>query len=83
VDSPLRCWVSYRLRVGTFNVNGKLPSQDLAGWVGGRRGDGVGFLPPVTTLSPLEVGLDKILGSGNLSNSDYLAIQAHCVYRQR
>lgn len=25
-----------RIRVGTFNVNGKMPSQDLASWVGGR-----------------------------------------------
>lgn len=25
-----------RIRVGTFNVNGKMPSQDLAPWIGGR-----------------------------------------------
>ncbi|KIM82825.1 hypothetical protein PILCRDRAFT_457561 [Piloderma croceum F 1598] len=28
--------VTIRIRVGTFNVNGKMPSQDLASWVAGR-----------------------------------------------
>ncbi|EIN14588.1 DNase I-like protein [Punctularia strigosozonata HHB-11173 SS5] len=60
---------TYRLRLGTFNVNGKLPSQDLAGWVGGRRGVGSGFLPPVPTVSPLDVGLDKVLGAETQSGS--------------
>jgi inositol polyphosphate 5-phosphatase INPP5B/F len=26
----------HRIRLGTFNVNGKLPSQDLSTWLGGR-----------------------------------------------
>jgi phosphatidylinositol-bisphosphatase len=28
-----------RIRLGTFNVNGKFPSQDLSSWVGGRPRD--------------------------------------------
>jgi hypothetical protein len=54
-----------RIRVGTFNVNGKMPSQDLASWVGGRsvekndangKEDGERLLPPLRRLSSLSLG---------------------------
>ncbi|KAI0340269.1 DNase I-like protein [Trametopsis cervina] len=41
-----------RIRAGTFNVNGKLPSQDLAGWVQGREKQ---FIPPLEDVSPFNV----------------------------
>lgn len=28
-------WRNDRLRIGTFNVNGKMPSQDLSAWIQG------------------------------------------------
>lgn len=50
----------FSFRLGTFNVNGKMPSQDLATWV---RGSTVGkspvepgFLPTVKEISPLSMG---------------------------
>ncbi|KAI0819892.1 DNase I-like protein [Trametes gibbosa] len=46
-----------RIRVGTFNVNGKLPSQDLSAWV--RRQierPGSSFIPPLKAISPLSMG---------------------------
>jgi phosphatidylinositol-bisphosphatase len=56
--------VHCRLRIGTFNVNGKMPSQDLCAWV---QGDGSGsttvnaeketpVLQPVKNISPLSLG---------------------------
>ncbi|TFK84297.1 DNase I-like protein [Polyporus arcularius HHB13444] len=46
-----------KIRVGTFNVNGKFPSQDLSAWV---RGDvarpPAAFIPPLKELSPLSLG---------------------------
>lgn len=57
----------FSLRLGTFNVNGKMPSQDLSPWV--RRsvnlgdpnaGSGKGYswpeLPPLKNMSPLSLG---------------------------
>ena len=49
-----------RLRIGTFNVNGKLPSQDLAAWVQsqvkGRSGvENTTLIPPLPEVSPLKV----------------------------
>ncbi|KAH8102042.1 DNase I-like protein [Cristinia sonorae] len=44
-----------RLRLGTFNVNGKLPSQDLSPWVRGRS-DGHPVIPPLQDISPLSMG---------------------------
>lgn len=52
--------------MGTFNVNGKMPSQDLSSWVGGRSSiiakdednketDGR-KLPPLKRLSSLSLG---------------------------
>ncbi|VDB96528.1 unnamed protein product [Peniophora sp. CBMAI 1063] len=54
-----------RIRVGTFNVNGKLPSQDLSAWVAGNEGpnndakggdDWEKLIPPLKELSPLSLG---------------------------
>ncbi|RDB17258.1 Inositol polyphosphate 5-phosphatase OCRL-1 [Hypsizygus marmoreus] len=47
-----------RIRLGTFNVNGKLPSQDLASWVSGLApaANASTTLPPVQQVSPLSLG---------------------------
>ncbi|KAI8989001.1 DNase I-like protein [Trametes punicea] len=48
-----------RVRVGTFNVNGKLPSQDLSVWVRGqteRAASSSAFIPPLKEISPLSMG---------------------------
>ena len=39
-----------RLRLGTFNVNGKLPSQDLSPWVRGRVDQKPPTPPPKNSL---------------------------------
>jgi hypothetical protein len=46
--------VHHSVRLGTFNVSGKLPSQDLSSWVRGRREENA-LIPPLQKLSPLEV----------------------------
>ncbi|THH21414.1 hypothetical protein EW146_g123 [Bondarzewia mesenterica] len=59
--TKLRQW---SIRVGTFNVNGKLPSQDLSAWVGGRfvlsgdskKGEWEKLIPPLKEVSPLSLG---------------------------
>ncbi|KAI0752588.1 DNase I-like protein [Daedaleopsis nitida] len=46
-----------KIRVGTFNVNGKFPSQDLSAWV--RREvprPSSAFIPPLKEISPLSLG---------------------------
>ncbi|KAJ4491922.1 hypothetical protein C8J55DRAFT_449055 [Lentinula edodes] len=53
--------VGLNLRLGTFNVNGKMPTQDLAAWVRGgtttaRLESSNGFLPAVKEISPLSLG---------------------------
>lgn len=49
-----------RVRVGTFNVNGKLPSQDLSAWVRGQFGRPTSrFIPPIKDFSPLSLGDGK------------------------
>ncbi|KAL0071307.1 hypothetical protein AAF712_001873 [Marasmius tenuissimus] len=48
-----------KVRIGTFNVNGKMPSQDLTTWVRGATSSGgnrEAVLPPVKELSPLSLG---------------------------
>ncbi|KAK1220132.1 hypothetical protein PQX77_017122 [Marasmius sp. AFHP31] len=48
-----------KVRIGTFNVNGKMPSQDLTTWVRGATSSGGNrdaVLPPVKELSPLSLG---------------------------
>ncbi|KAK7680400.1 hypothetical protein QCA50_016640 [Cerrena zonata] len=44
-----------RIRIGTFNVNGKLPSQDLSPWLRGASTP-PHHLPPVKQVSPLSLG---------------------------
>lgn len=49
-----------RVRIGTFNVNGKLPSQDLAMWVQGQisgasNPKGPQYIPPLPDVSPFKV----------------------------
>ncbi|KAH9903242.1 DNase I-like protein [Cubamyces lactineus] len=46
-----------RIRIGTFNVNGKMPSQDLSAWVRGQmERPGSAFIPPLKEISPLSIG---------------------------
>ncbi|CDO76134.1 hypothetical protein BN946_scf184332.g4 [Trametes cinnabarina] len=48
-----------RIQVGTFNVNGKMPSQDLSAWVRGqteRSASAPAFIPPLKEISPLSIG---------------------------
>ncbi|KAI0672159.1 DNase I-like protein [Trametes maxima] len=49
---------SLKIRVGTFNVNGKLPSQDLSAWVRGQlqQSPAANFVPPIKEISPLSIG---------------------------
>lgn len=42
------------LRVGTFNVNGKMPAQDLSPWLRGENPHDQ-FLPPLKEISPLSL----------------------------
>ncbi|GLB39715.1 putative inositol polyphosphate phosphatase, catalytic domain homologues [Lyophyllum shimeji] len=47
------------IRLGTFNVNGKLPSQDLSGWVMGQQTPAPHtstVIPPLKGVSPLLLG---------------------------
>ncbi|KAJ3794881.1 DNase I-like protein [Lentinula aff. detonsa] len=55
--------VRLNIRLGTFNVNGKMPTQDLAAWVRGSTKNAPnaasiqhGFLPAVNEISPLSLG---------------------------
>ncbi|KIK67887.1 hypothetical protein GYMLUDRAFT_155419 [Collybiopsis luxurians FD-317 M1] len=55
--------IRLNLRLGTFNVNGKMPSQDLAAWIQGnpavtqmKSTSGGGPLPAVKQISPLSLG---------------------------
>ncbi|KAI0696327.1 Endonuclease/exonuclease/phosphatase [Cytidiella melzeri] len=43
-----------KLRIGTFNVNGNLPSQDLAAWVG-VQSESSKCIPPLPEVSPFHV----------------------------
>ncbi|KAH9474443.1 Inositol polyphosphate 5-phosphatase OCRL [Psilocybe cubensis] len=46
------------IRIGTFNVNGKFPSQDLSAWIQGDRISTVS-LPPLKAVSPFSLGGDS------------------------
>ncbi|KAF8189146.1 Endonuclease/exonuclease/phosphatase [Mycena galopus ATCC 62051] len=53
---------SLRIRIGTFNVNGNPPSQDLSPWVGGSafgsEKDNTSFvIKPLPDISPLSIGM--------------------------
>ncbi|KAI0366527.1 DNase I-like protein [Pilatotrama ljubarskyi] len=46
-----------KIRIGTFNVNGKFPSQDLSAWVRGQpERPASTFIPPLKEISPLSMG---------------------------
>ncbi|KAF7349358.1 Inositol polyphosphate 5-phosphatase OCRL-1 [Mycena sanguinolenta] len=48
---------SLRIRIGTFNVNGSPPSQDLSTWVGGNVNQSRDtIIPPLKEISPLSIG---------------------------
>ncbi|EGO27036.1 hypothetical protein SERLADRAFT_491670 [Serpula lacrymans var. lacrymans S7.9] len=71
----------FRLRIGTFNVNGKNPSQDLSAWVRGgisRQKGGKSFIPPVAPVSPFELFSDPInnVQSLDASNDPHLTVSA-------
>ncbi|KAK0459184.1 DNase I-like protein [Desarmillaria tabescens] len=46
------------IRLGTFNVNGKDPSQDLSSWIQGNDTNvhGLRMIPPLKDISPLSMG---------------------------
>lgn len=50
--------LQHRVRIGTFNVNGNLPSQDLSPWVGGNGNGNTTdpFIPPLKEISPFSIG---------------------------
>ncbi len=61
----------YRIRVGTFNVNGKSPTQDLSTWLGNEppssrvnNNEQKHFIPPLKELSPLSLS-EKETGEAN------------------
>lgn len=47
-----------RIRLGTFNVNDKMPNQDLSSWVRGDQDASLQkeFIPPLKEISPLSIG---------------------------
>ena len=45
-----------RIRLGTFNVNGKLPTQDLGEWVRGSDQDANKLMPPLKKLPEITLG---------------------------
>lgn len=45
-----------RIRLGTFNVNGNLPTQDLGVWVGGSDRDADKTLPLLEKFSEITLG---------------------------
>ncbi|KAL5507754.1 hypothetical protein ACEPAH_5372 [Sanghuangporus vaninii] len=59
-----------RIRLGTFNVNGKTPSQDLAPWVRPQHSKQAEklFLPPLKDISPISLS--------SFTASDYLSAQS-------
>ncbi|KAL5487537.1 hypothetical protein ACEPAI_5645 [Sanghuangporus weigelae] len=59
-----------RIRLGTFNVNGKTPSQDLAPWIRPQHSKQAEklFLPPLKTISPISLS--------SFTASDYLSAQS-------
>ncbi|TBU57913.1 DNase I-like protein [Dichomitus squalens] len=49
-----------KIRIGTFNVNGKLPSQDLSAWVRDQITlPASALIPPLKEISPLSIGEDR------------------------
>jgi phosphatidylinositol-bisphosphatase len=68
--------IKIRLKLGTFNVNGVLPSQDLSSWLGrshstSSNSDETSFLPPLPSISPLTLNDEpKTLSQGSLADDD-------------
>ncbi|KDQ56675.1 hypothetical protein JAAARDRAFT_194649 [Jaapia argillacea MUCL 33604] len=65
--------VALKIRIGTFNVNGKMPSQDLSPWVRGiepsrRSPADMNALPPLKPISPLSLGDVPVLERHDLSD---------------
>ncbi len=56
--------IYYRIRVGTFNVNGKLPTQDLSTWLGNEPPSSRVNHPPLRELLPLSLS-DKETGEAS------------------
>jgi phosphatidylinositol-bisphosphatase len=50
--------LQHTVRIGMFNVNGNLPSQDLSPWVGGNGNGNITdpFIPPLKEISPFSIG---------------------------
>ncbi|KIP04826.1 hypothetical protein PHLGIDRAFT_129265 [Phlebiopsis gigantea 11061_1 CR5-6] len=65
--------ITLRLRIGTFNVNGKMPSQDLSSWVRGQAQDTTdNFIPPLKAISPFsisELTINPLDQAGALSSN--------------
>lgn len=61
-----------RLRIGTFNVNGKMPSQDLSQWIRPQSHQQRPSLPPLRRISPLKVPyVDRLQPAlSNYTNDD-------------
>lgn len=61
----------YRVKVGTFNVNGKIPSQDLSRWIRPQNSkfpiSGAISLPPIKNISPFTLTNEDV--------QDYLALK--------
>ena len=64
-----RC--TYRLKIGTFNVNGKIPSQDLSQWIRPQNSkpptNVTMTLPPIKNISPFTLTNEDV--------QDYLALK--------
>ncbi|KLO08776.1 DNase I-like protein [Schizopora paradoxa] len=61
-----------KLKIGTFNVNGKIPSQDLSQWIRPQNAkistNGTMTLPPIKNISPFTLTNEDV--------QDYLALKA-------
>ncbi|KAF9788098.1 DNase I-like protein [Thelephora terrestris] len=63
-----------KIRIGTFNVNGNLPTQDLGAWVGGSDHDADKMLPPLKKLSEITLGESDDKGDELSGSPDILVV---------
>jgi phosphatidylinositol-bisphosphatase len=70
-----------RIRIGTFNVNGKSPTQDLSTWLGNEppsshinNNEQEHFVPPLRELSPLSLSEKE---AGEASSLHWYYVVAH------
>lgn len=58
LDNVFLSYESDSIRLGTFNVNGKAPSQDLSSWIQGNDTNvhDLKTIPPLKDISPLSMG---------------------------